>query len=373
MHVAIIGAGLGGLGLAHRLLREGFDIAIYERDDGIEARWQGYRIGFNSSGLAALHRAVPTRLHPLLDAVSGALEGPGRVIDPQLNPLGEIESHDEGRVFDRNVLRHLLFTGLTDNLHFGMKLDHYQEMPDDRVRLTFADGTTTTADVVVGADGMGSTVRRQLLPDIRVHDLGIYGAIGRTPMTDRFAALVPGRGTIVTTPDAQLMLGTMAFQRPPIRAAAELAPDASLPDTPDYVRWVLMLPGTVPEDAELQPALDLMADWHPDLRELIRQADAANSGIGPIREGDPVHPWPTRAVTLLGDAAHPAPPGGLGANLALTDGDLLCGKLTEVCHGRTDLISALSDYERRMCDHAAVGRATAARTFATFAELRAES
>lgn len=370
MRVAIIGAGLGGLGLAQRLLREGIEVSIYERDEGISARWQGYRIGFEGSGLDALFEAVPARLHPLLDAVSGPIEGAGRVVDPQLRLLDELDSRDEGRMFDRNVLRHLLFADLDDHLHFGMKLDHYRELPDGRIHLVFADGSTTTADVAVGADGMGSTVRRQLLPDIRVHDLPVSGAIGRTPMTDRFAALIPGWSTVVTTPEIQLMLGKMAFRRPPVAAAADLAPDITLPDTPSYIRWVLMLPGAVPETAELQPVLDLMRDWHPDLRALIHEADALNSGIAPIREGDPIDPWPTRAITLLGDAAHPAPPGGLGANLALIDGDLLCRTLIEIRDGKSEVIPALAAYERLMCENAAVGRAAAAQAFARWAELR---
>ncbi|MFJ4654794.1 FAD-dependent oxidoreductase [Nocardia sp. NPDC088792] len=373
MRVAIVGAGLGGLGLAQRLLREGFDTTIYERDNGITARCQGYRIGFEGPGLAALRRAVPTRLHPLLDAVSGLVGGTGRVVDPWLNQISEIEPRDEGRMFDRNVLRHLLFSDVAGHVRFGMKLDRYQELPDGRVRLHFADGTITIADVVVGADGMGSTVRRQLLPAIQVHELPTYGAIGRTPMNDRFAALIPGWSTIVTTRDVQLMLGKMVFRRPPAEAAAQLAPDVTLPDTPSYVRWVLMLPGAVPQNTALAPVLDLIHDWDTDLRELLRQADVANSEIGPIREGDPVHPWPTRAVTLLGDAAHPAPPGGLGANLALMDGELLCHKLIDVRDGGTDLIPALSAYESTMCDNAALGRATAAKAFATFAELRDRS
>lgn len=74
---------------------------------------------------------------------------------------------------------------------------------------------------------------------------------------------------------------------------------------------------------------DLVKDWHPDVRALFDEADAGNSGTGALKISDPVRPWPTRAVTLLGDAAHPAPPGGLGANMAFIDGELLCRKLVD--------------------------------------------
>ena len=119
---------------------------------------------------------------------------------------------------------------------------------DHRARVHYADGTTETADLVVAADGMGSTVRRQLLPSVRIRPMGKFGAIGRTPLTDRFAALVPGWSTLVTTPTLQLFLGKMPFRRPPDEAAAELAPDVALPATPSYLRWVMMIPPDLPAD-----------------------------------------------------------------------------------------------------------------------------
>ena len=101
MKVVIIGAGLGGLALAQRLLDNGFDVQVYERDRAIEARFQGYRIGFGTEGLKALYGAVQPRLHPLLEAVSGRIERTGRAVDPQLNVLGEQErDDDEGRMHD---------------------------------------------------------------------------------------------------------------------------------------------------------------------------------------------------------------------------------------------------------------------------------
>src|SRR5882757_4905694 len=372
MKVVVIGAGLGGLALAQRLLDADIDVEVYERDSAIEARFQGYRIGFGPDGLKALHGAVQPRLYPLLEAVSGLVEGPGRAVDSQLNVLGEQgRIDDEGRMFDRNVLRHLLIAGLGERLRFDMKLDRYEELSDGDVRAHFADGTTVDADVLVGADGAGSTVRRQLLPQIGIHDLPVYGAIGRTELAG-FEHVIPGWSTVVSTKYVQLMLGLMKFQRPPVEAAAELAPDVTLPDTPSYIRWVLMLPGA-PKTLDLQPVLDLIEDWHPDLKALITKADANNSGVSPIKEGDPIEPWPTRAVTLLGDSGHPAPPGGLGANLAMIDAELLADKLIAVRDGREQKIPALADYERQMCENAAVGRAAAAQAFKNFAKLRAEA
>jgi 2-polyprenyl-6-methoxyphenol hydroxylase-like FAD-dependent oxidoreductase len=379
MKVLVIGAGLGGLSLARRLLGAGIDVGVRERDSAVESRFQGYRIGLGGPGLAALRGCLPERLLPLLHAIGGELTGMGRTVDTQLRTLGEVPPQDEGTLFDRHVLRHLLLAGLDEHVLFDKKLDAYQELSDGSVRVSFADGSTEVADVVVGADGMGSTVRRQLIPSVRIRVMNRIGAIGRTPLTDRFAGLVPGWSTMVNSPDRQLFLGKMPFRRPPAEAAAELAPDVTLPDTRSYLRWVMMIPMEHADNmlelegdpvAGLALLRDLVEDWHPDLRSLFDEADADNSGIGPLKISDPVRPWPTRAVTLLGDAAHPAPPGGLGANLAFIDGELLCRKLIAVNDGTEPLIPALADYEQQMCGYAAQALGYAEKLFESFDEMR---
>lgn len=158
------------------------------------------------------------------------------MIDPQLTPLGTAPAQDEGRLFDRDVLRHILLAG-TD-VRWGSKLDEVEERPGGGVLARFAGGRVETADLLVGADGMGSTVRRQLQPEV---DLGLRGVIGRTLLTDRFEPLVPGWSTFVAGEDVQLFLGTMRFHRPPREAAAELAPGVELPDTRSYIRWLTLL------------------------------------------------------------------------------------------------------------------------------------
>lgn len=381
MRIVVTGAGLGGLALARRLRREGFDVGVVERDAATGSRFQGYRIGLEPAGLAALRGCLTDRLLPLLDAVSGEIAGPGRAVDPQLRPLAEMPPHDEGLLFDRNVLRHLLLAGIEDVVSFGRHLTGYRQHADGVV-LTYADGSTETADLVVGADGMGSTVRRLLLPDVEVRDLGRYGGIGRTPLTERFADLVPGWSTMVSAPDVQLMLGKMPFRRPPREAAAALAPEVALPDTPSYLRWVMLLP---PERAALGARLaddqddglailrSIAADWHPDLVALLAEADRSNSGVGPLRLGDPVVPWPTGRVTLLGDAGHPVPPGGAGATLAFQDAAELTEALVAARDGGTTLTAALAGYERRMCARGAESRARALAAFSMFDAARSAS
>src|SRR3954466_12707103 len=352
MRVIVIGGGLGGLCLARGLRQEGIGVAVHERDAGPVARFQGWRIGLREPAIDTLRWCLPERLHALLDATAGDAMGEGRMVDPQLALLGTAPAQDEGRLFDRNVLRHLLLHDTT--VRFASKLDAVEERPGGGVRARFADGRTEDADLLVGADGMGSTVRRGLLPAVQEVDLGVRGVIGRTLLTERFEPLVPGWSTFVVGEDMQLFLGTMRFRQEPRAAAAALASDVELPDTRSYIRWLTLLradhPVVAGDDPEAAVALllELTAGWHPDLRGVIGQADRANAGGGPLRNTTEVPAWPDGPVALLGDAVHPMPPGGLGANLAFRDARLLTDLLAGAGRGERDLPGALAEYRHEV-------------------------
>ncbi|GAB7184749.1 hypothetical protein ATKI12_4580 [Kitasatospora sp. Ki12] len=363
MKVLVAGAGLGGLCLAHGLLRAGVDVRVLEREDGPDSRYQGFRIALNAHGLAALHACLPERLHALLAAVSGPLAGERRVVDQELRELRRLGAVDEGTATDRYVLRRLLLAGLGDRVEFGRPVTGYTERADGTVEAHLGDGGRAVGDLLVGADGVGSAVRRQLLPDARVVTLPGNAVLGRTPLTERSAALVPGYGTVVHGTDvhgarASMLLGRMEFRRPPRLAAAELAPDVRLPDTGSYLRWVVMpsesLPaGPRPWETVRAELLALLDGWNPDLVDLVRAADVVNISPLTVRYAEPVPHWAgRRRVTLLGDAIHPMPPsGGQGANTALRDAALLARTLTAVQRGTAELPAAVEQYEQRMLEY----------------------
>ncbi|MEU5863732.1 NAD(P)/FAD-dependent oxidoreductase [Nonomuraea sp. NPDC047529] len=355
--VLVIGAGLGGLTLAHALMRAGLDVNVYEADDGTGERAQGYRIGLAPPALAALRAVLPPRLYQLAEATSGGLTGPGLLFDHRLTLLGsDLPGPEEARAFDRQVLRQVLLGDLDGRVAFGKRLKDHTEETDGTVTAHFSDGTRATGDVLVGADGGNSAVRRRLVPEVRLIDADLCGAMGRTPATDRFLELVPGRGTMVKGPGITLMLGRMQFDREPGEAAAELVPDLPMPRRESYVRWVLLLPPDHPATATPDRGdardlvLELIEDWHPDLRDLVRGADLSGAGRSKVHDR-PMPSWPVGRVTLLGDAAHlTLASGGNGANTALLDAVRLSARLTEVDQGRRELIPALTEYQRDLLE-----------------------
>ena len=351
MRVSVVGAGLGGLCLAQGLRSAGIEVDVHERDPAITARFQGYRLVLNPVGFEALRGCLPARWHPLLDAIVGDAYGERLILDPQLNKIGELGSGRAGIVVDRHVLRHLLLTGLT--VRTGAAFTGYDVLGNGKVEARFAQGDPAVADLLVGADGVGSAVRAVLSPQTVPTDTGVRFVIGRTPLTERFAGLSRAFGSKIAGDGVSLLLGAMRFRTPPKAAAEELAPEVTLPDVPDYVRWAMILPPdsalgvTSPQDA----VLSRMEGWHLDLQALIEQSDPDNSTLLSIRVVEPRERWASGPVTLLGDAIHAtSPTGGNGANTALRDADLLRRCLIE---GRQDLLGAVGDYERQMFEYGA--------------------
>jgi 2-polyprenyl-6-methoxyphenol hydroxylase-like FAD-dependent oxidoreductase len=354
MRVSVAGAGLGGLALAQGLRGAGVETEVYERDPGIVARFQGYRLVLNPIGFQSVRDCLPQRWHPLLDAIVSDAYVERLVLDSQLNEVGQLGPARSGIVVDRQVLRHLLLTGL--NVHTGAKLTGYDALADGTVQAQFANGERATADLLVGADGVTSAVRSVLSPQTTPTDTGVRFVIGRTPLTDQFDGLSRAYGGKIAGDGVSLLLGAMQWRVPPKQAAEELAPEVTLPDIRDYVRWAMILPsdGSLDHLSPQDAALSRLSSWHPDVRALIEQSDPDNTTQLSIRVVEPGERWAAGPVTLLGDAIHAtSPTGGNGANTALRDADLLRRCLIEANEGRTDLLSAVGDYESQMLEYGA--------------------
>lgn len=228
LSVAIAGAGLSGLCLAQALLRAGFEVQVYERDPSPFARRQGYRITVDEHGIGALQRCLPPHLFELFLATDSAPGGSFRFLNQDLGEIFKLTfaADPNGtnlrlpRQADRETLRAVLLSGLQDRVHFGKAAVRAEAMSTGAT-LFFADGSSTQASVVVGADGVHSALREQLLPDCAPVDTGYMAIYGRSLLRqDDGALLIPpplaNTGVLAAGPHGQVFFfTTMHFHESP--------------------------------------------------------------------------------------------------------------------------------------------------------------
>jgi 2-polyprenyl-6-methoxyphenol hydroxylase-like FAD-dependent oxidoreductase len=370
LRVVIVGGGIGGLALAQGLRRAGVDVAVYERDRTPTDRLQGYRVHINRPGSRALHACLPAKLFDAFLATSAPPDPRAGIgmythrmreliwfdagTDPTVDPV------DSSKSVSRMSLRQVLLAGLGDAVSFDKTFTRCTVNPDRSVTAHFADGTTATGDLLVGADGSNSRVRQQYLPHAKRIDTGVTGIQGKVWLTDEVRPRLPGRllhgPAVVFGPGGYgMFLAIHEFQPIPAGLTILLGPEAA--HQRDYVMWGLLARRTKFPDnldklneAELRAlAADRVAGWHPAVRALVAYADLDTVLLTPIRTSTPVDPWPATSITLIGDAIHNMPPtAGSGANTALRDAELLTRNLSEAAAGQTPLIDAIADYENQM-------------------------
>jgi 2-polyprenyl-6-methoxyphenol hydroxylase-like FAD-dependent oxidoreductase len=267
---------------------------------------------------------------------------------------------------NRQPLREILAARLDGVISYGRTCTGFEQDPGG-VTVQFGDGSTAAADVLVGADGVGSPVRRRYLPHARVDGTGIVCLYGRTPLTGQTRPLLPApfrEGfTAVLGGGIGMAAGLLDFREPPEQAARRIAPDVRLSPVQPYLMWAVtgaarqfagrhgQLGALCPADLHAAAA-HAVRRWHPDLVRLVDLAAVAETALIAVRTAVPVAAWPASRVTLLGDAIHAMSPArGSGANTALRDAALLAEELAAADRGAKTLTQAIGCYERQMTDY----------------------
>src|SRR5215469_11313118 len=220
-HVIIIGGGIGGLCLAQGLRRAGISVAVYEKGPKrADPHWlQGYQIHINPSGSKALQECLPPTVWNSLAASACLPDNGFQVLTEQMKELVFVEPElmdgtSHVRIV-RTTLREVLLDGLDDVVNFEKEFVRYEQTPNGKVTAFFADGTNADGDVLVGADGTGSNVRKQYLPHARIVDTGIVGAACRLPIDRDIRGRLPEhlltRLTSVLPPKSTYMIVTQSI------------------------------------------------------------------------------------------------------------------------------------------------------------------
>ncbi|MDQ7911259.1 NAD(P)/FAD-dependent oxidoreductase [Phytohabitans sp. ZYX-F-186] len=332
--VTVVGAGLGGLVLARVLHVHGVPVTVYEAEASATARTQG--------GLLDIH---PWNGQPALEA-AGLIEEfrslvlPGRESYRVLDRAGTVllDRPDDGTgerpEVPRGALRQMLLDSLPDGIvRWGRKVSGAQALGEGRHELRFTGGATVVTSLLVGADGAWSRIR-PLLSAATPEYVGVtsveyflfdgdtrHRATAEAVGAGSLFALAPGKGLLVYR-----------------EAGGTLHTYAQLKAAPD---WLAGADGAA-VSAQVVAEFD---GWAPELTALIADSDTAPV-VRPLYTLPVGHRWDrVPGVTLIGDAAHLAPPNGEGANLAMQDGAEL-GQA--IAAHPDDVEAALAEYEQAM-------------------------
>jgi salicylate hydroxylase len=327
--IAIIGGGIGGLAAALSLVKAGFDAHVYEQAPELREVGAGIVVSPNATrildrlGLGAA--LAQSSVRPL--AWHERRWDDGRTL--LRVPLAEAAVAAFGFPYyqcHRADVQTILARALPGRLHLGHRLVGLEERRD-HVEARFDNGAQIAADVVVGADGIHSTVRRAL-----------FG-----PDDPRFTGCVAYRGLVPAEQVQHLNLETtmQRWMGPGKHFVHYYVQGRRLLNFVCLVEQDTWTSESWTEHGDVAEARAAYRGWHPQVRAVL---DAQQEiFVWALLDRAPLPRWSVGRVTLLGDACHPMLPFmAQGAAQAIEDGATLAAILMR---GGTQVPAALRAYE----------------------------
>jgi 2-polyprenyl-6-methoxyphenol hydroxylase-like FAD-dependent oxidoreductase len=343
-NVAIAGAGIGGLTLAVALRRRGIEAVVLESAPELAPLGAGLALQPNAMrALASLGIDQAVRAAGAAIARAAVLDQRGRLIGAEHDVAAMAALLGAPTVaVHRARLHQVLLDALgAHHVRLGARVTGLHAGAD-RVEVEIAGGTTVTTELLVGADGLRSMVRAQLLGDGEPRYAGYTSWRGVTQ-----AGAVPPLPRMSESWGHGLRFGMV---------------DIGHGET--YWFAVANAPAQGRDGDVKAELLARFGDWHAPVRALIEATPPARILRTDICDRPPVRSWHRGRVVLLGDAAHPMTPNlGQGACQAVEDAVVLADRLA----AEPDLERALLAYEGRRVPRAN-GMVTASRRFGAVAQ-----
>ena len=316
--IYVVGAGIGGLTTAVALQRAKLPVVVYERATALEplgaglSLWPNAVLALESVGVDGVRGGAIPR------GGGGLFRWDGREL--AVSDAAAIEARYEAPLvlLHRAELQHALLDALAPGtVRLGEEVESF-EQDDEQVTLCFADGSTDTGGLLIGADGLDSAVRAELLGDEPPRDSG----------------LIAHRGVVdYVNPDSvgEFWGAGGVFGVAPLSG--------------DRVYWY-----ATQREGDDRSLAEMFAGWASPIPELLARTPAEAILRHHLLDRPPARRWVDGRVGLLGDAAHPMLPFlGQGACQAIEDAAALA--VAVGVHGVGP--DALRAYERARCKRAA--------------------
>ena len=321
--VIIIGAGVGGLCAAIALQQHGFEVKVYEKVK---------KLGEVGAGLTLWSNALHVlRAIGVADSViaSGSKLQRSQIRADNGETLFDARTDEMETKFGepviaihRAALHEILLNALKpDTLRLDMTCARF-EQDEKMVTVYFENGESDSADVLIGADGIHSVVRKQMFPEIQL----------------RYSGYTAWRGVVETENETALGLTSESWGRGARFGIVRV--DGK------RVYWFATRNQSMSEQATSEQKksklLGIFNKWHKPIDHLLDETPAEIILQNNICDIAPFASWTNGRVTLLGDAAHPTTPNmGQGACMAMESAYVLAHALNE----ESDYRSALKRYE----------------------------
>ncbi len=332
MNVILVGSGIGGLAAALALSDRGLDVTLLEQSETLRAAGAGLQLSPNATrllfrlGLEGPLRAIacaPEAVE-LRDHRRGRLN-----LRTRLGGFGEarwgapyLQIHRadlQGRLIDAAASRPRV------DLRLGARVETVDQR-DGQARVRLQSGEVVVGDAVIGCDGIHSKVRAALWGETPARFVGQAAWRGLAPADSLPAGASAPIAGVWTGADRH-------FVHYPVRGGALI----NVIGVVETRRW--HAESWTAEADKAQFAADFR-DWPATVSRLI--AAVETPWLFAIHDRAPLSQWSKGQISLLGDAAHPAPPFlAQGAGMAIEDGEALARHLALTA----DVAAALTAYE----------------------------
>jgi 2-polyprenyl-6-methoxyphenol hydroxylase-like FAD-dependent oxidoreductase len=337
-NIAIIGGGIGGVALAIACLHRGIPFTLYERDNNFDARSQGYGLTLQQASKAIEGLGIFSLKDGLVSTWHVVHTPEGKIVGEwgfrKWMKTGEKKQQKRTNIhISRQALRLALLKqmGGHNAVQWGHQLIDFKDHINESADLTFlVNGVTKNvkADLVVGADGIRSSIRKLIIGDeiSPLRYLGCIVILGICPLSalKELNSSLLDSATVFQTANGNERIYMMPF------SSEEVMWQLSFP-MPENEAKALSEKGPI----ALKEEACRRTRWHTPIPEILAATQATQISGYPVYDRallDSTLLEKSKKATLIGDAAHPMSPfKGQGANQAILDALSLARAISKGC------------------------------------------